>query len=97
MRGICQGSPLSPYLFLLCFDDFNGLIQCEVNLGNLKGFSLCKHGPWISHLFFADDTLLFCRARLGDVQAIQNILILYEEASSKQINKAKQIYFLVNL
>ena len=92
-RGICQGGPLSPYLFLLGSKGLNGLIQHEVNLGNLKGFSLCKHGPRISHLFFANDTLLFCQARLGDVQAIQDILILYEEASSQQINKAKTNLF----
>ena len=84
---------MSPYLFLLCSKGLNDLIQHEVNWGNLKGFSLCKHGPRISHLFFANDTLLFCQARLGDVQAIQDILILYEEASSQQINKAKTNLF----
>lgn len=62
-------------------------------MGNLKGFSLCKHGPRISHLFFANDTLLFCQVRLGDVQAIQYILILYQEASSQYINKTKTNLF----
>ena len=45
------------------------------------GVSLCKNGPKISHLFFADNSLVFCRARVGDVEKIQEILGKYEWAS----------------
>ena len=59
-RGeICQGRPLSPYLFLLCSEGLNGLLKKAVAAGDLRGFSLCKNGPQISHLFFADDSLIF--------------------------------------
>ena len=44
-RGIHQGDPLSPYLFLLCSEGLNGLIKNSVAAGDLKGFSLCKNGP----------------------------------------------------
>ena len=40
----------------------------------MKGFSLRKNGPQISHLFFADDSLIFSRADLEDVKTIQDIL-----------------------
>ena len=66
-RGLRQGDPLSPYLFLLCFEGLNGLIQNAVNEGKIQGFSLSRGGPKISHLFFANNSLLFCRAQLGDV------------------------------
>ena len=79
-KGICQGDPLSPYLFLLCFEGLNGLIKNSVVAGDLRGFSLCKNGPQISHLFFADDSVIFCRAKMGDVQALQLALTLYEQA-----------------
>ena len=49
--------------------------------GDLRGFSLCLNGPRSSHLFFAYDTLLFCKAKLREVQTIQNILQKYELAS----------------
>ena len=70
MRGIRQGDPLSPYLFLLCSKGLNGLIEQAVSDRHIEGFSLCKHGPKISHLFFTDDSLLFCRALVDAVLKI---------------------------
>ena len=59
----------------------------------ILGFSLCKNGPQISHLFFANDSLIFCRAKMGDVQAIQSALAKYEKASGQKINGAKTNLF----
>ena len=92
-RGLRQGNPLSPYLFLLVSEGLNGLIQQAVTVGDLRGFSLCHNGPRISHLFFVDDTLLFCRAELKEVQTIQNILQKYELASRQNINSGKTTLF----
>ena len=80
-RGLRQGNPLSPYLFRLMSEGLNSLIQQAVVAGDIRGFSHCRNGPQISHLFFVDDTLLFCRAELREVQTIQNILRKYELAS----------------
>ena len=52
-RGIRQGDLLSPYLFLLCAEDLSGMIRRAVENREL-------HGVCISHLLFADDSLLFC-------------------------------------
>ena len=60
------------------------------------GVSLCKNGPKISHLFFADNSLVFCRARVGDVEKIQEILGKYERASGQKINSDKTILFFSN-
>ncbi|XP_075633396.1 uncharacterized protein LOC142605854 [Castanea sativa] len=67
-RGLRQGDPLSPYLFILVFEGLNGLIQQAMAAGDIRGFSLCRNGPRISHSFFADDTLLFCRAKFREIK-----------------------------
>ena len=75
------------------FEGLNGLIQQVVAVDDIKGFSLCRNGPQISHLFFANDTLLFCRAELKEVQIIQNLLKKYELASGQKINTDKTTLF----
>ena len=93
-RGIRQSDPLSPYLFLLCSKGLNRMLQAAAREDEIRGFSLCRNGPRISHLFFVDDTLLFIRAVMGDLVKIQEILTLYEQALGQQINRGKTTIFL---
>lgn len=57
-RGIRQGDPLSPYLFLFVMEAFSRLLQHSVVSDQLQGLRINKHFPAIHHLFFADDCLL---------------------------------------
>ena len=66
-RGIRQGDLVSPFLFLLCTEGLNGLIKRAENNGEIHGFSLCRKGPKLSHLLFADDSLLFLQGNYGRV------------------------------
>lgn len=52
-----------------------------------------QKGPKVTHLFFADDSLLFCWARLTELEVIQGILEVYEQASRQQINRGKTTLF----
>lgn len=54
-----QGGPLSPYLFVLCIEKLSHLIADAVNRNVWKPV---KTSPGISHLFFADDLILFAEA-----------------------------------
>ena len=87
------GDPLSPYLFLLCLEGLNSLIQHVVAEGSIQGFSLCQSGLKISYLFFANDNLLFCCAKVGDIQTILNILQVYEKTLGQMINTKKSTLF----
>ena len=62
-RGLRQGDPLSPYLFVLIMEAFSSLISRAEDKGFIRGFKVmgrCGEGVSVSHLLFADDTLLFC-------------------------------------
>ena len=49
-RELCQGDPLSPYLFLLCAEGFTSLLAKAEREGQLHGVSICKRAPSVSHL-----------------------------------------------
>ena len=92
-RGIRQGDPLSPFLFLLCIKGLHGLITQSTLRGDIHGFSLSKGSRSLTHLLFADDSLLFCRSNVEECQKKLEILHIYERSSGQQINKAKTTIF----
>ena len=57
--------------------------------GTVSGFKSSRFGPIITHLFFADDSLLFSEATSGNCVAIRKILDDYARASGQAINFAK--------
>lgn len=61
-RGLRQGDPLSPLIFVICMQRFSHWIQQQENLGVWKAIRTSRKGPKVSHLFFADDILLFAEA-----------------------------------
>lgn len=74
IRGIRQGDPLSPYLFLLYSEGLYRLIQSEASSGDIKEVSICRNDPKLTHLFFVDDSLLFYRASTNDCEKVLEIL-----------------------
>jgi hypothetical protein len=88
-RGLRQGDPLSPYLFLICAEGFSALLNQVERDGSIKGIKVCPRASSVSHLLFADDSLILVRAKEGDAQKLQDILNIYEECSGQMINREK--------
>ncbi|XP_021735024.1 uncharacterized protein LOC110701708 [Chenopodium quinoa] len=88
-RGLRQGDPISPYLFLLCADTFSGLLSKAANDKLIQGAKICKSAPRISHLFFADDNILFAKATPNECSKIAEIISVYERASGQKVNLDK--------
>ena len=84
---------LSPFLFLLCTKGLNGLIQQVAIRGDIKGFSFRRKGPKLTHLLFANDSLIFCRATQRECGQILNILERYEKVLGQKVNKNKTAIF----
>ena len=96
-RGLRQGDPLSPYLFLVCAIGLQGLLHKAEADGSLRGVFICRNGPRVSHLFFADNSVLFCREKESECQVILDNLSVYERGLGQKINKDKtNIFFSAN-
>ena len=69
-RGIRQGDSLSPYLFILCSEVLARLIDREVGRGNISSVKVCPKAPTITKIFYADDVLLLCGAKISKVESL---------------------------
>ena len=83
-RGLHQGDPLSPYLFLMCTEGLHGIISSATSKDEIRGVSICRSEPRITHLLFADDSLIFCRAKEFECQKLLDLLAIYEGASGHE-------------
>ncbi|KAL6222512.1 hypothetical protein ACLB2K_005904 [Fragaria x ananassa] len=91
-RGLRQGDPIFPYLFLLCAEGLSALIADSMAKKQWQGLKVCDGAPEISHLLFANDSMLYASATQHNCevnQVIREILNLYEDASVQQVNLEK--------
>ncbi|XBH85970.1 hypothetical protein VPH35_073750 [Triticum aestivum] len=88
-RGLRQGDPLSPFLFLFVADAFSRLISKSMEEDGLKGVNICRGALEISHLLFADDSLLFFQASEQQANLVKGLLNTYAVATGQLINPSK--------
>lgn len=80
-RGLRQGDPLSPYLFVLCSQGISSILEVSKTRDGLQGIKVVNSGLMITHLFFADDSLVFFKADKDNANRVYNCLRTYEKAS----------------
>ena len=84
-RGIRQGDPISPYLFLLCVEGLSCLLQQKEASGHLKSIRNGRNGPPISHLLFAADSVFFTKGDNRSINALKSALQIYCDGSGQRI------------
>jgi hypothetical protein len=80
-RGIRQGDPISPYLFLIAAEGLSGLLKQSCQSSHLRGIQVAPTAPTVNHLLFADDSLLFVKASEEGAQEAKTLLDKHCEAS----------------
>lgn len=88
-RGIRQGDPLSPFLFILCTEALVHVMNQAELKGRITGMKLTTKCPSVQHLLFADDSLFMCRATLAECTEFLRCVKLYGIASGQEINFQK--------
>ncbi|XP_019181672.1 PREDICTED: uncharacterized protein LOC109176732 [Ipomoea nil] len=83
-RGIRQGDPLSPYLFIICAEGLSVLLQQAEARGDIHGVRVARGAPAITHLFFTDDSLLCFRAN-------QQETLKVKESNNLGVNEATDL------
>ncbi|CAA7027574.1 unnamed protein product [Microthlaspi erraticum] len=92
-RGLRQGDPLSPFLFIILTEALISQLRGAEEEGRLTGLKIARACPPVSHLLFADDSLFFCRADVLQCAELIKILKCYGLASGQQLNTAKSSVF----
>jgi hypothetical protein len=92
-RGLRQGCPLSPLLFILVMEGLSLLLKKSRSEGKLTGVKVSRLVR-ILHLLFVDDVLIMTRATLQEWQEIANILDFFCRVSGLQVNVSKSMMHL---
>lgn len=95
-RGLRQGDPLSPYLFLCVAEGLTKILNRVVFLEELKDLQICRMAPGVSHLLFGDDSLVFFKADSQQALVIKRALQTFEKASGQKLSSEKCFILFCN-
>ncbi|XP_021974560.1 uncharacterized mitochondrial protein AtMg01250-like [Helianthus annuus] len=88
-KGIRQGDPLSPFLFLIVMEAFSCLLVKAVTGGMLQGIQMPNGGLLISHLLYADDAIILGERSDANILNVVRILRVFYMCSGLKINLCK--------
>lgn len=97
-RGLRQGDPISPYLFIICIEGSSTLLRNYAKRSLIHGVRVCRNAPVVRHMLFADDCYMFCKASTGEANYVLEILAKFGKALGQQVNAQKSsVFFSSNI
>eukprot|EP00253_Pinus_taeda_P015705 PITA_15705 len=95
-RGLRQGDPLSPFLFIISAEGLGRYFKKEARERKIQGLRLWGNRTTVTHQQFVDDIMIYCKATLKEVNRIKKILELFMDGSGMEVNKDKSTTFFFN-
>ncbi|KAF5475233.1 hypothetical protein F2P56_007063 [Juglans regia] len=92
-RGLRQGDPLLPYLFIILEEVFSQLLKKRMSERGISHFFHPVGAPRITHLLYADDVVIFANASKRSIRCLIGVLNDYERWSRQRVNKEKSTIF----
>jgi len=80
-RGVKQGDPLSPTLFILAAEVMSRALNALIQRKEFKCYGMPRGSRKVNHLAFADDMIILCKAEVRTMQLITETLKKYEDIS----------------
>ena len=96
-RGLRQGDPFSPFLFIIVAEDLSVMVKSAVEFGFLFGISLGTGSSTLSLLQYADDTLLFCQPQIQELINVHRILNCFALVLGLKVNFNKSALISINV
>ncbi|KAJ0941986.1 putative RNA-directed DNA polymerase [Helianthus annuus] len=96
-RGLRQGDPLSPFLFVMAMEALTGVVKKAVSSGFLHGIQCTPQGPILSHFLYADDAIFLGEWSETNVRNISRIMRCFYLASGLKVNLSKSSLFGVGI
>jgi len=93
-RGLRQGDPLAPSLFILAEEALSRGISSLYDQGKVVPFHTYWNCPIVSHLLFADDSIIFTNGSKSSLKNWMQFIIKYESSSGLKISRDKSCFIM---